>query len=125
MMDAGFPEFRAPAQARSARSEDEPAADENGRRIEASQHGGVRLKARRAVRGESRRWHRQLRSRLGGPGVLFAIGHRHCSQLSRPRSRQNSLNHKCRYRTGKFLIQTLELVSEFVVVDAETVKNGR
>ena len=47
------------------------------------------------------------------------------SQLSWPGSRQNPLNHKRRYRTGELLIQALELVTKFIVVDAEAVKNGR
>src|SRR6202030_1805559 len=40
-----------------------------------------------------------------------------------PRSRQYSLHHGCRHRTGQLLIQALKLVSKFVVVYAQAMEN--
>src|SRR3974390_1767712 len=114
-MGAASPKSRAPARARSVRWEDAPAGDGSGRKIEASQHGPVRLKAEKAARAKPGPSPRRLRSTPLGRSALVAPAPGPCPRFAEGSSRQNSLNHKRRYRASELLIQALELVGEFVV----------
>src|SRR4029077_11647342 len=93
--------------------------------IVASQRGVYRPEGKRAARAQWRCPYRWRQSTLGELGVLFAAHRQRRPRPWPPGSRQYSSHYKRRHGAGELLIQTLESITELVVVYTQAMKNGR